>query len=706
MDDATGPAPRPGTGGAAALRRWRIIGILVAAALLGGAVAGTGWLSWRGAWQDAERDLQRAADAGAAAGLRILEGQRLAADVVNEMLRGLSDAEIRAREAELHQRIVAMVRSQPLIQSVIVADRMGRPLVSARAYPVPQHLDYSRQEWFGPMSGPNPPSLYVSGIGVGRLDGQLFFSLTRRRSGSANGLPPDAFDGAVSVSVSPNVLAAAFGELTGGSTDTASLVRTDGRVLMRTPRVPEPLPDIPPGSPLREAAARGQPRGVYLGSALIPSGDGARERRLLAFRRIDGLPLYATVARPTAEIAASWRLGTLRTLSIAFPALTALAALGWLAWRRSRAAAAAEAALLREAGLRAETEARRRAETRFRGVFESRVIGMAVHDLVTGEPELVNDRLLELIGRSRAEFESGRLDWRSTTVPEHLARDMEAIAEARRQGWWTPYEKDYLRPDGSRQPVRVSSAPLPGEAGRVVVAVQDISEQRAAESRRDLLLREVDHRAKNALAAARAALRLTRAATTEEFVRVVDGRIGALAHAIDALARTGWTGAELEELLRGELAHFLDPGRDGPRISLSGPRLGIVARAVQPLTMAVHELATNAVKHGALSVPGGVVELRWRVTEGRSGALRIVWTERGGPCVAAPPAVLGFGSRLLTATIANQLSGKVEQEWAEGGLICTMRLPASVLSSEAGAEGPEPSASPSGAASPQRSTAG
>src|SRR3954469_7466423 len=107
-----------------------------------------------------------------------------------------------------------------------------------------------------------------------------------------------------------------------------------------------------------------------------------------------------------------------------------------------------------------------------------------------------------------------------------------SVANKGKSGNWRQFSPalvnktgEYIRPDGSRLPVRISSAPLPGEPGRVVVLVQDISEQREGELRRDLLMREVDHRAKNALATAQAALRLTRAPSLPEFVREVDGRI-------------------------------------------------------------------------------------------------------------------------------------------------------------------------------------
>jgi PAS domain S-box-containing protein len=311
-------------------------------------------------------------------------------------------------------------------------------------------------------------------------------------------------------------------------------------------------------------------------------------------------------------------------------------------------------------------------------VFESRAVGIAVFDIGSGKAILANDRLLWMTGRTRADFDAGHWNWQNVTAPEHLPLDEQAMREVRQRGWCEAYEKDFLRPDGTRLPVRVSSAPLAGEQGGVVVLVQGISEQREAEMRRDLLMREVDHRAKNALATARAALRLTRAPTLEAFVQEVDGRIGALAQALVLLSTTQWQGVDLADLLQGELAPFLGSAgrRNEPRAVLSGPPVFIGAAAVQPLAMAVHELATNATKYGALSTPKGVLTLTWELIGSPPERLRLDWRERGGPPVQAPPADAGFGTRVLNATLARQLGGTITQHWEANGLICEIEVPA------------------------------
>jgi len=189
-------------------------------------------------------------------------------------------------------------------------------------------------------------------------------------------------------------------------------------------------------------------------------------------------------------------------------------------------------------------------------------------------------------------------------------------------------------------------------------------------------MREVDHRAKNALAVVQAALRLSRAETPAELVRIIEGRVAALARAQTILARRRWEGAELHALLEGELAAFLTGIRlDAPRAELQGPVVTIAAHAAQPLSMAVHELATNAMKYGALSRRGGQLQVSWRL-DAAQRVLSLLWRERGGPEVANP-ARRGLGSRVIEQTVQVQLGGKVTRRWLPGGLVCEITMPLS-----------------------------
>ena len=150
----------------------------------------------------------------------------------------------------------------------------------------------------------------------------------------------------------------------------------------------------------------------------------------------------------------------------------------------------------------------------------------------------------------------------------------------------------------------------------------------------------------------------------------------ALARAHTLLAEAYWTGAELRALLEGELTAFLAPvdGQDMPQVTLEGPPVMLPPAAAQGVSMVLHELATNATKHGALSRPGGRVSVRWMLKE-PAGRLTLHWSEAGGPPVEAPPQRQGFGSRMVEATIRRQLGGVVRRSWRREGLECELELP-------------------------------
>lgn len=203
---------------------------------------------------------------------------------------------------------------------------------------------------------------------------------------------------------------------------------------------------------------------------------------------------------------------------------------------------------------------------------------------------------------------------------------------------------------------------------------QDVTERRRAEERQMLLAREVDHRAKNALAVVQSIVALTRDADPVRFRAAVIGRIAAMARAHTLLAREGWRAAELRELVEAEVAPHVAGAPDAPdRVAVAGPDVALQPDAAQPLAMAIHELATNAAKYGALSRPEGRVEIAWESTA--EGGLSLRWTERGGPALDSPPVRQGFGSSVVRNTVERQLGGAVRFDWRPDGLECTLVLP-------------------------------
>lgn len=215
------------------------------------------------------------------------------------------------------------------------------------------------------------------------------------------------------------------------------------------------------------------------------------------------------------------------------------------------------------------------------------------------------------------------------------------------------------------------NSPVRDKTGRVtyvVAAVQDVTGEvleRQSEEARSLLIKEVDHRARNALSVVQSFVRLTSAGSIDEFRDVLEGRVQALARAQTSLALRRWEGAVLHEIIEGELT--LLAGSE--RFSIGGPRVILPAERVQAMSMAIHELATNARKYGSLSAPEGTVAVAWNTDD---AMLHLLWIEEGASAVAAPTRQ-GFGARLIDQ-LARQHGGIIEYDWRSDGLRATLRL--------------------------------
>ncbi len=196
----------------------------------------------------------------------------------------------------------------------------------------------------------------------------------------------------------------------------------------------------------------------------------------------------------------------------------------------------------------------------------------------------------------------------------------------------------------------------------------DITARKQDEARQRLLMRELDHRAKNVLAVVQSVVNLTHADTMDGFVTAVRGRVAALARTHALLADNRWEGADLLSLVSEELAPYQ---RDRTPVAISGPTVYILPEHVQSVGMIVHELATNAAKYGALSTVEGRVDIRWEWFPNRT--LQFTWRESGGPVVEMPEDS-GFGSKLICRTVESQLHGNVTFHWNPDGLVCEITL--------------------------------
>ncbi len=216
---------------------------------------------------------------------------------------------------------------------------------------------------------------------------------------------------------------------------------------------------------------------------------------------------------------------------------------------------------------------------------------------------------------------------------------------------------------------------------QVMGIVHDITDQKQSEDMVRLMANEVEHRAKNTLALISAMLRMTKAGSAAELAQLMQGRIRALGNTMGILRKSRWAGADLAEILADSIAPFAGPEsahRDSVR--LSGPAVHISVEAAQPVSLAVHELATNASKYGSLSVPDGKLDVSWYETEGR---VHVRWVETGGPPVENAPHHAGFGSKLIVLLFETQLGGSVTRDWLPTGLVCQISFPLNtVLSSQ------------------------
>jgi PAS domain S-box-containing protein len=303
-----------------------------------------------------------------------------------------------------------------------------------------------------------------------------------------------------------------------------------------------------------------------------------------------------------------------------------------------------------------------KSEARLRATFENAAVGIADFG-PDGRWLRVNEALSRIMGWSPDDLLAK--SFQELTHPEDLAVE-QAMFEQLQVGKINNYsvEKRAVRKDGTIVWVRRTVSCVRRSDGSIdyfVSVVEDISARKRAEEQVHLLMREANHRVKNLLGLVQAVARQTAAGNPEDFVGRFSERVQALAANQDLLGRDERQGADLENLVRAQLAHFAD--LVGSRITAHGPKLHLNATAAQAIGLALHELATNAAKYGALS-DAGRVDLDWRL-DGDSFAMS--WAERGGPPVQ-PPDHRGFGTTVVDAMARRALGGEVQLDYARSGL--------------------------------------
>jgi PAS domain S-box-containing protein len=257
------------------------------------------------------------------------------------------------------------------------------------------------------------------------------------------------------------------------------------------------------------------------------------------------------------------------------------------------------------------------------------------------------------------------------------AEHIRAFKERRRE---LVNEFRYVRPGGEVRWIEARSLVAYDDAGRaerMTGVYIDVTERRKSEDHKNLLIAELDHRVKNVLACVAAIAQRSRecSRSSDEFLEVLNGRINSLANAHALLSRSRWEGVELGELVRNELAPCMIDGSN----LIEGPDIVLAAEATQPLSMVLHELATNASKYGALSSRCGRVSVSWERQSSSHDRLALEWRETGGPTIVAP-GPSGYGSSVIRDLIPYELGGSVDYVLAPEGVRCRVEIPAKWLS--------------------------
>jgi PAS domain S-box-containing protein len=447
--------------------------------------------------------------------LRVLDGHRVAADRVNDLLEHLSNEQIQAQEEALHRRLLRLLPDLPLVQSITVLDPDGLLLLTANVYPVPHRSYFADREWVRDLKESPVPRTHISKVTIGRLSANMFFGVSRRRVMAERAEASEAYDGVITISVEPNKVAAGFADLVKEPGDKVAIIRSDGEILAHSPGFASPPPPLQATThpAFFHFVANGAARGAQV-SGGFADGDG-----VIVFRRLPDFPVIARVTREAGAIARGWWQSFRQPLGIGLPMVALVALMAMFAWRRAEELDRVEAA------------------ARFHAVFDASPVGMAVVDASSGRMLAANNSLMRLVGVAEQPGAED-FDLRHVLTSESAKSFDELTATVRRGGACEPAELDLVLPGQRRIPIRVSCSALPGDPPRIVLVVQDLSEVRETEARRELMMREVEHRSKNTLALFQSALRLGASGTSDaqELARAVEARITALERSQSLLA--------------------------------------------------------------------------------------------------------------------------------------------------------------------------
>ena len=290
------------------------------------------WLNYKGVLASAERELLRTSEVAREQASRVFNGQSQVADRVNDLVAGLDAQTITASENSFHQAFAAIVGRLPEIQSVLLADKTGRPLVSAGTYPVPRNVDLRQRDYFKAVINDHDGP-YVSSLQFGDVNRQVFFGLSQPWRGADGSLK-----GVIDVAIAPNFFQDFYSVLVGeGQNGPAgkviTLLRNDGQLLVRYPPLGGPPPRAPTTSRFFAAIQADPDFGMYRSRSIV---DEDAPARIFVYRHVQGFPLYVVAGRSVSSIMAAWQRTMASHLIFGAPVTLALFAVTWTALTRAR----------------------------------------------------------------------------------------------------------------------------------------------------------------------------------------------------------------------------------------------------------------------------------------------------------------------------------------------------------------------------------
>ena len=267
----------------------------------------------------------------------------------------------------------------------------------------------------------------------------------------------------------------------------------------------------------------------------------------------------------------------------------------------------------------------------------------------------------------------------SLMIPENRAADVAHILDTVRRGEPVQqFDVEQVRRDGKRIDVSLTISPVWDAEGKLIAlstTAREFTERKQAEQHKNVLMAELDHRVKNILMVISSLVAQSLKATPqpEVFGETIEGRIQALSRVHALLNQRRSNQAPLQDVVEGELAAYRSDGKE--RVVIDGVSVNLTPRATQSVAMALHELATNAAKYGALSTPDGTVHVSWRIANSTDApTVTIDWHESGGPRIKSPSR-RGFGSDLIERIVSYELEAKVHRDFAPTGLRCRIEFP-------------------------------